>query len=87
MQGFRASEWGNEGFLKDDGKDGLRPMLFIIHEVNLLIEWLKLETDTTIAHFPAFEPSFAEHGIYIPAIIQSKIVEVWSLLQQIDESL
>jgi transposase InsO family protein len=24
MQGFRASEWGNEGFLKDDGKDGLR---------------------------------------------------------------
>jgi hypothetical protein len=28
MQGFRASEWGNEGFLKDDGKDGLR--LFIV---------------------------------------------------------
>jgi hypothetical protein len=25
MQGFRASEWGNEGFLKDDGKDGLGP--------------------------------------------------------------
>jgi hypothetical protein len=24
MQVFRASEWGNEGFLKDDGKDGLR---------------------------------------------------------------
>jgi hypothetical protein len=23
MKGFRASEWGNEGFLKDDGKDGL----------------------------------------------------------------
>jgi hypothetical protein len=24
MQGFRASEWGNKGFLKDDGKDGLK---------------------------------------------------------------
>jgi hypothetical protein len=28
MQGFRASEWGNEGFLKDDGKDGLRGELW-----------------------------------------------------------
>jgi len=58
----------------------------IIHEVNSLIDWLKLEMDT-IVHFSTYESSFAEHGTYIPSIIRHKIGKLRFLLQQIDESL
>lgn len=58
----------------------------IIHEVNSLIDWLKLEKEP-IVHTSAYEDSFKEHGTYIPSIIRDKVGRLTSLLQQVDERL
>jgi len=58
----------------------------IIHEVNSLIDWLKLEKEP-IVHTSAYENSFKEHGTYIPSIIRDKVGRLTSLLQQIEKSL
>lgn len=58
----------------------------IIHEVNSLIDWLKLEKEP-IVHTSAYEDSFAEHGTYIPSVIRDKVGKLTSLLQQIDQRL
>lgn len=53
----------------------------IIHEINSLIDWLKVENEP-IVHTSAYEDSFREAGTYIPAIIKDKLIKLKTLLQQ-----
>lgn len=58
----------------------------ITHEINSLIDWLKVEKEPTV-HTSAYEDSFKEHGTYIPSIIQSKLGKLTTLLRQISNDL
>jgi len=58
----------------------------IIHEINSLIDWLKIERDP-IVHTSAYENSFKHHGTYIPSIIRDKLGKLRALLTQITDGL
>jgi len=53
----------------------------LVHEINSLIEWLKV-AEPPIVHTPA-EPSSAKHGTYLPAIIKDKLPHLSNLLGEI----
>lgn len=53
----------------------------LIHEINTLIEWLKI-AEPPIVHTPA-EPSSVRHGKYLPAIIKDKLPHLSTLLEKI----
>lgn len=53
----------------------------LIHEINSLMEWLKVAREL-IVHTPAY-PSSARHGTYLPAIIRDKLPRLASLLNNI----
>jgi len=53
----------------------------LIHEINSLIDWLKIEVEPII-HTSADEGSLKEAGTYVPAIIRDKLTKLRILLQQ-----
>jgi len=53
----------------------------LIHEINSLIDWLKIEVEP-IVHTTADEGSLKEAGTYVPAIIRDKLTKLRALLQQ-----
>lgn len=57
----------------------------LVHEVNSLIEWLKLP-EAPIVHTPA-DPSSAQDGIYLPFTIKNRIADLCRLLNEIESQL
>lgn len=57
----------------------------LVHEINSLIEWLKLP-GAPIVYTPA-DPSSAQDGIYIPSIIKNRIADLCRLLNEIASQL
>lgn len=53
----------------------------LIHEINSLIDWLKIEVEP-IVHTSADEGSWKEAGTYVPATIRDKLTKLRTLLQQ-----
>jgi hypothetical protein len=53
----------------------------LIHEVNSLIDWLKIDAEP-IVHTSADENSWNEAGTYIPGIIRDKLAKLGALLQR-----
>lgn len=53
----------------------------LIHEINSLTEWLKIEVEP-IVHTPADEDSWKEAGTYVPATVRDKLTKLRTLLQQ-----
>lgn len=58
----------------------------IIHELNSLIEWLKIEKEP-IVHTPADEHSFGQAGTYVPFILTEKLGRLRTLLDKVAKSL
>jgi len=57
----------------------------LIHEMNSLMGWLKLDWGL-IVHTP-IEPSSATHGTYVPSIIVERLPRLESLLREIAQQL
>lgn len=53
----------------------------LIHEINSLIDWLKIEVEP-IVHTSADEGSLKEAGTWVPAIIRDKLTKLRTLLRQ-----
>ena len=89
---FHTDAWNaiiSSGLLMGFGGNTITDLLHaynIIHELNSLIEWLKIEKEP-IVHTPADEHSFNQAGIYVPAILTEKIGRLRTLLNKVIGSL
>lgn len=72
------------GFPKNTIKD-LLDAYAIIHEINSLMDWLKIENEP-IVHTPAYESSFGQAGTYVPFILTDKLGRLKALLDKIAKS-
>jgi hypothetical protein len=73
------------GFPENTIKD-LLDAYAIIHEINSLIDWLKIEKEP-IVHTPGYEDSSGTAGIYVPHVLTDKLGRLRTLLDKMAKSL